>query len=103
MVTERGLQVLRVIVQDYVAHREPVGSKSIVERHAFGVSAATIRNEMAQLEEEGLRTPPPGAYRPTRATASSSTVSPICARSPRRSARPSRPSSGRAPISTRCW
>ncbi|AJM77501.1 heat-inducible transcriptional repressor HrcA [Rathayibacter toxicus] len=54
MVTERGLQVLRVIVQDYVAHREPVGSKSIVERHPFGVSAATIRNEMAQLEEEEL-------------------------------------------------
>ncbi|PPG48549.1 MULTISPECIES: heat-inducible transcriptional repressor HrcA [unclassified Rathayibacter] len=54
MVTERGLQVLRVIVQDYVANREPVGSKSIVERHAFGVSAATIRNEMAQLEEEEL-------------------------------------------------
>ncbi|NQX13648.1 heat-inducible transcriptional repressor HrcA [Microbacteriaceae bacterium VKM Ac-2855] len=54
MVTERGLQVLRVIVQDYVASREPVGSKSIVERHSFGVSAATIRNDMAQLEEEEL-------------------------------------------------
>jgi heat-inducible transcriptional repressor len=43
-----------VIVQDYVASREPVGSKTIVERHAFGVSAATIRNDMAQLEEEEL-------------------------------------------------
>jgi heat-inducible transcriptional repressor len=37
-----------------VASREPVGSKSIVERHAFGVSAATIRNDMAALEEEEL-------------------------------------------------
>jgi heat-inducible transcriptional repressor len=46
--------VLRVIVQDYVASREPVGSKSIVERHSFGVSAATIRNDMALLEEEQL-------------------------------------------------
>jgi heat-inducible transcriptional repressor len=54
MVSERGLEVLRVIVQDYVASREPVGSKSIVERHAFGVSAATIRNDMALLEEEEL-------------------------------------------------
>jgi len=54
MVSERGLAVLRVIVQDYVSSREPVGSKSIVERHAFGVSAATIRNDMALLEEEEL-------------------------------------------------
>jgi len=54
MVSERSLEVLRVIVQDYVASREPVGSKSIVDRHAFGVSAATIRNDMALLEEEEL-------------------------------------------------
>jgi len=54
MVSERSLEVLRVIVEDYVASREPVGSKAIVERHSFGVSAATIRNDMAQLEEEEL-------------------------------------------------
>jgi heat-inducible transcriptional repressor len=54
MVSDRSLEVLRVIVQDYVASREPVGSKSIVDRHAFGVSAATIRNDMALLEEEEL-------------------------------------------------
>jgi heat-inducible transcriptional repressor len=47
-----------VIVQDYVASREPVGSKTIVERHSSGVSAATIRNDMAQLEEEELITAP---------------------------------------------
>ncbi|WP_294181404.1 heat-inducible transcriptional repressor HrcA [uncultured Schumannella sp.] len=58
MVSERGLEVLRVIVQDYVASREPVGSKSIVDRHSFGVSAATIRNDMALLEEEELITAP---------------------------------------------
>jgi heat-inducible transcriptional repressor len=58
MVTERGLQVLRAIVQDYVDTHEPVGSKSIVERHAFGVSAATIRNDMALLEDEELITAP---------------------------------------------
>lgn len=54
MVTERGLAVLKAIVQDYVDTREPVGSKTIVDRHAFGVSAATIRNDMALLEDEDL-------------------------------------------------
>ena len=54
MVSERGLAVLRAIVHDYVATREPVGSKSIVDKHAFGVSAATIRNDMALLEDEEL-------------------------------------------------
>ncbi len=58
MVSDRGLQVLRAIVQDYVDTREPVGSKAIVDRHAFGVSAATIRNDMAQLEDEELITAP---------------------------------------------
>lgn len=54
MVTERGLAVLRAIVSDYVSTREPVGSKTIVDKHAFGVSAATIRNDMAALEDEDL-------------------------------------------------
>lgn len=54
MVSDRGLQVLRAIVQDYVDTHEPVGSKAIVERHHFGVSAATIRNDMALLEDEEL-------------------------------------------------
>ena len=58
MVSDRSLEVLRVIVQDYVASREPVGSKSIVERHSFGVSAATIRNDMAILEDEQLISAP---------------------------------------------
>lgn len=58
MVTERGLQVLRAIVQDYVETHEPVGSRSIVDRYSFGVSAATIRNDMAQLEDEELITAP---------------------------------------------
>ena len=41
MVSERGLEVLRVIVQDYVASREPVGSKSIVDRYGFGALDAS--------------------------------------------------------------
>ncbi|ALE06059.1 HrcA family transcriptional regulator [Arthrobacter sp. ERGS1:01] len=50
----RKLEVLRAIVEDYVHSREPVGSKALVERHRLGVSSATIRNDMAALEEEGL-------------------------------------------------
>src|SRR3954469_3548257 len=54
MQEDRRLAVLRAIVQDYVATREPIGSKALVERHQLGVSPATIRNDMAALEEEGL-------------------------------------------------
>ena len=53
MLDERKLAVLRAIVEDYITTHEPVGSRAIVERHRLGVSAATIRNEMAALEEEG--------------------------------------------------
>lgn len=54
MSDDRRLAVLRAIVEDYVSTREPVGSKALVERHRLGVSSATIRNDMAALEEEGL-------------------------------------------------
>ncbi|MGO1255893.1 MAG: heat-inducible transcriptional repressor HrcA [Microbacterium gubbeenense] len=54
MVSDRRLQVLRAIVTDFVDTHEPVGSKAIVERHQLGVSAATIRNDMALLEEDEL-------------------------------------------------
>jgi heat-inducible transcriptional repressor len=54
MLEERRLAVLRAIVEDYVATHEPVGSKALVERHHLGVSPATIRNDMAALEEEGF-------------------------------------------------
>lgn len=54
MVEDRKLAVLRAIVEDYVATEEPVGSKALVERHGLGVSPATVRNDMAALEEEGF-------------------------------------------------
>ena len=53
MLDDRKLEVLRAIVTDYVSTREPVGSKALVERHRLDVSPATIRNDMAVLEEEG--------------------------------------------------
>jgi len=50
---DRKLAVLRAVVEDYVATRDPVGSRALVERHGLDVSPATIRNDMAVLEEEG--------------------------------------------------
>lgn len=54
MADDRRLDVLRAIIEDFVSTREPVGSRALVERHQLGVSPATIRNDMAALEEEGL-------------------------------------------------
>jgi heat-inducible transcriptional repressor len=58
VVEDRKLAVLRAIVEDYVATEEPVGSRALVERHGLGVSPATVRNDMAALEEEGFITQP---------------------------------------------
>ncbi|MDV6012080.1 heat-inducible transcriptional repressor HrcA [Haloechinothrix sp. LS1_15] len=55
---DRRFEVLRAIVADYVSNHEPVGSKAIVERHNLEVSSATVRNDMAALEDEGYITQP---------------------------------------------
>jgi heat-inducible transcriptional repressor len=55
---DRRFEVLRAIVADFVATKEPIGSKSLVDRHNLGVSSATIRNDMAVLEAEGYITQP---------------------------------------------
>ncbi len=50
---QRRAEVLRAIVADFISSHEPVGSKTLVERHNLGVSSATVRNDMAVLESEG--------------------------------------------------
>ncbi len=50
---ERKQKVLLAIVQDFIATAEPVGSRTIAKKYGLGVSPATIRNEMADLEELG--------------------------------------------------
>ena len=61
---DRKLAVLAAIVEDYVATQEPVGSRALVERHQLRVSPATVRNDMAVLEEEGyIRQPHTSAGR----------------------------------------
>lgn len=54
----RQLKILRAIVDEYVSTEEPVGSKTLAARSGLGVSPATIRNEMAVLEDAGLITQP---------------------------------------------
>ncbi len=54
MSDDRKLEVLRAIVEDFVNTSEPVGSKALADRHQLGVSPATIRNDMAALEDDGL-------------------------------------------------
>lgn len=58
MLDDRKLTILRAIVTDYVSMQEPVGSRALVERYALDVSPATVRNDMAVLEEEGYITQP---------------------------------------------
>lgn len=49
--TERKKEILKAIVNEYIMTAEPVGSRTLARRYDFGVSPATIRNEMADLEE----------------------------------------------------
>ena len=53
MLNERRAQLLSLIIREYVDSAQPVGSETIVRKHELPYSSATIRNEMARLEEEG--------------------------------------------------
>src|SRR5690349_7045875 len=53
MLTDRQRMILNAIVDDYISSAEPVGSRSISKRGDVGYSPATIRNEMADLEDLG--------------------------------------------------
>ena len=56
--TERKLKILQAIVGDFIYSAEPVGSRTISRKYDMGVSAATIRNEMSDLEDMGFLTHP---------------------------------------------
>ena len=53
-ITDRKINVLKLIVQEYVHSGDVVGSKSLLKKHGLGVSPATVRNDMASLEKMGL-------------------------------------------------
>ncbi|MEN2996694.1 MAG: hypothetical protein ABC360_06830 [Acetomicrobium sp.] len=54
MLTERQLEILYSVVHEYIRTGEPVGSRTISKKYLTNRSAATIRNEMADLEEAGF-------------------------------------------------
>jgi heat-inducible transcriptional repressor len=54
VLTPRQKQILKAIVEDYIFTAEPVGSRVLSKKFDFGLSPATLRNEMADLEDEGL-------------------------------------------------
>jgi len=58
MLTDRQREILRRVVAEYVSTRQPVGSKTLVERAGLDVSSSTVRNELAELERLGLLTHP---------------------------------------------
>ena len=55
---ERKQKILLAIIQDYALTAEPVGSRTIARKYNLGVSSATIRNEMQDLEDEGYLAQP---------------------------------------------
>ena len=70
--SDRKKKILQIVVDEYINTAVPVSSKSITEKHLTGVSSATVRNELASLEELGYltqfhtsggRVPSPQAYR----------------------------------------
>ena len=50
---ERKLRILKVIIDDFINTAQPIGSRTIAKKYGLGISSATIRNEMADLEELG--------------------------------------------------
>ena len=69
--SERKLKVLQAIIADYVKTAEPVGSRTLSKKPELDYSPATIRNEMADLEEMGYQ---PAEFRPTKPTDYMSTL-----------------------------
>lgn len=58
MLDERKIRILAAIIDDYIATAEPIGSRTIARKYHIGISPATIRNEMADLEELGYLSQP---------------------------------------------
>ncbi|MCA0384035.1 MAG: heat-inducible transcriptional repressor HrcA [Firmicutes bacterium] len=53
MISDRQLKILEAIISDFIESAQPVGSRTISKKYPLGISSATIRNEMADLEELG--------------------------------------------------
>lgn len=58
MLTERRAEILNLVIDEYIDTAVPVSSRALVDRHQLGFSSATVRNELAHLEDEGYITHP---------------------------------------------
>jgi heat-inducible transcriptional repressor len=58
VLTDRRSAILGLVIDEYIATATPVSSRALVSRHSLNVSTATIRNELARLEEDGYITHP---------------------------------------------
>lgn len=58
MLSDRRQRILRALIEEYVSHAMPVGSRTLTEQYHLGVSSATVRNELSALEEAGYITQP---------------------------------------------
>ena len=56
--SDRQLKILEAIINDYIQTAEPIGSRTIAKKYGMGISSATIRNEMSDLEDMGFITQP---------------------------------------------
>ena len=55
---KRKAYILATVVYEYIATAEPVGSQALTQKYNLGISSATVRNEMAELEASGYLTQP---------------------------------------------
>lgn len=77
LLTDRQLLILQVIIDDFILSAQPVGSRSLSKKDEISFSSATIRNEMADLEELGFlekHIHPQGVFRPKRDTVTMLTI-----------------------------
>lgn len=58
LLDDRKMRILQAVIDDYIDTAEPIGSRTIARKHELGLSSATIRNEMADLEEMGYLSQP---------------------------------------------
>ena len=86
--TDRKRQILKIVVEEYVAAAEPVGSKAIAQRMPGKISSATIRNELADLTEMGYLEQPHTSAGGSCPRAMATMLRSISSRSPSRTAFP---------------
>lgn len=58
LLSDRKQRILAALIEEYIAHATPVGSRTLTERYRLGVSPATVRNDLSALEEAGYITQP---------------------------------------------